>query len=110
MDAKREELKRHIYTSTWDRRQNDEVFRESQLVHGWTDEWVKYFEYICEIDIGHNAPHRQRLRYESTMYMRGVDSDKQAGSLCQRHEFKSSANALVCFVNELKVKEYLTFK
>ena len=42
-----------------------------------------------------NAPHRQRLRYESTVHMRGVDSNKQAGPLCQRPDYKSSANALV---------------
>ena len=95
MDAKRGGLKRDKYTSIWDRWQNDEVFRESLLVHGWTDEWVKYLDYISEIDICHNAPHRQRLRYESTVHMRGVDSNKQAGPLCQRPDYKSSANPLV---------------
>ena len=30
-----------------------------------------------------------------TVYMRGVDSNKQAGPLCQRPDYKSSANALV---------------
>ena len=58
-----------------DRWQNDEVYRESQLVHGWTDERVKYLDYTSEIDIIHNAPCRQRLRYENTVYMRGVDSN-----------------------------------
>ena len=78
-----------------DRWQNDEVYRESQLVHGWTDEWVKYLDCISEIDISHNALYRQRLRYENTVYMRGVDSNKQAGPLCQRPEYESSADALV---------------
>ena len=39
MDAKRGVLKRGKYTSILDRWQNDEVFRESQLAHGWIDEW-----------------------------------------------------------------------
>ena len=95
MDAKRGVLKRGKYISIWDLWQKNEVHRECQLVHGWTDEWIKYLEYISEIDISHNAPHRQRLRYESTVYMRGVDSNKQAGPLCQRPDYKSSANALV---------------
>ena len=69
MDAKRGVQERGKYTSIWDRWQNDEVYRESQLVHGWTDEWVKYLDYISEIDIIHNAPYRQRQRYESTVYM-----------------------------------------
>ena len=50
---------------------------------------------ISKIDISHDAPYRQRLRYESTVYIRGVGSNKQAGPLCQRPDFRSSANALV---------------
>ena len=49
------------------------------------------------IDISHDAPYRQRLRYDSTIYMRGVDSNKQAGPLCERPDYKSSANTLVSF-------------
>ena len=78
MHLKRGALKRGKYTAIMDRWQNDEVYRESQLVHGWTDEWVKYLDYISEIDISHNALCRQRLRYENTVCMRGVDSNKQA--------------------------------
>ena len=62
INAKRRVLKRGK-----DRWQNDEVYRASQLVHCWTDEWVKYLDYISKIDISHDAPHRQRLRYESTV-------------------------------------------
>ena len=74
MDASRGATKRHEYTSLRDRWQNDEMYRASRLVHGWTEEWVKYLDYISKIDISHEAPYRQRLRYESTLYMRGVDS------------------------------------
>ena len=95
MDAGRVALKRGKYTSKLDRWQNDEICRASQLVHGWTDEWVKYFDCSSKIDISHDAPYRQRLRHKSTVYMRGVDSNEQAGPLCQRSDYKSSANALV---------------
>ena len=74
MDATRGVLKRGKRTSILDRWQNDAVYRESQLVHGWTDEWVKYLDYISKIDISHDAPYRQRQGYESTVYMRGADS------------------------------------
>ena len=94
-DAKRRVLKRGKCTSFLDRWQNDEVYRASQVVHGWTDEWVKYPDYISKIDLSHDAPHRQRLRCESTISTRSVDSNKQAGLLCQRPDDKSSANALV---------------
>ena len=46
-------------TSIWDRWQNDEVYRASQLVHGCTDEWVKYLDYIAHFDISFDAPHWQ---------------------------------------------------
>ena len=62
--------------------------------HGCTGERVEYLDYISKIDISHDAPHRQRQRYESTIYMRSVDSNKQAGPLCQGPDYKSSANAL----------------
>ena len=83
------------FTSKLDRWQNDEIYRASQLVHGWTEECVKYLDYISQIDISHEAPYRQRNRYESTLFMRGVDSKKQAGPLCQRPDYKSSADGLV---------------
>ena len=72
-----------------------EVYRESQLVHGWTDEWVKYLDYISKIDISLDAPYNQRNRYENLLFMRVVDSNKQAGPLCRRPDYKLSANALV---------------
>ena len=95
MNAKRGVLKRCKFASILDRWQNDEVYRASQLVHGWTDEWVKCFDCISKTDIGHGALYRQRLRYESTIYLRSVDSNTQAGPLCQRPYCISSANALV---------------
>ena len=95
-DARRGATKRHEYTSILDRWQKDEVYRASQLAHGWTETWVKYLDYISNIDISVDAPHWQRQRYESTVYMRGADFDKQAGPLCQRPDHRSSSgNALV---------------
>ena len=54
----------------------------------------------CKIDISYDASYRQRLRYESTVYMRGVNSNKQAGPPCQRPDYKSSANALFSIQRE----------
>ena len=62
---------------------------------GWTETYVKYLDYISEIDISFHAPHQQRVRYNNTVHMRGVDSNKQAGPLCQRPGYKSWAQALV---------------
>ena len=85
----------HEFTSILDRWQNDEIFRTSQLAHGWIGSWVKYLDYISKIDISHEALYRQRQRYESTLYMRRVDSRKHSGPLCQRPDYRPSADALV---------------
>ena len=87
MDAKRGALKHGKYTSFLDQWQKDGVYRESQLSHGWTDEWVKYLGCISEKDISYDAPYRQRVRYNNTVSLRGVDSNKQAGPLFQRPDF-----------------------
>ena len=78
------------HTSILDRWQKDEAHRTSQLVHGWTEEWVKYHDNISsKIDISYDAFYRQ-----CTIYLRSVDSQKQGGPLCQRPDYKTSADAL----------------
>ena len=96
-------------TSILDPWQNDEIYRASQEVHGWTEEYHKYLDHISQIDIGHEAPYKQRPRYESTVYVRGVDSNKQAGPLCQRPDYKS-CKCLYQHSKENKAKEYLIFQ
>ena len=87
MDAKRGATKRRQDTSIMNRWRNDEIYRASLLAHGWIETWVKYLDHISKIDISHEARYRQRKRYESTLHMRGVDSNKQAGPLCQRLDY-----------------------
>ena len=83
MDA-RGELKRGKHTSLLDRWQNDEVHRASQVAIGWTQTFVEYLDYISEIDMSSIAPFRQRVRCNNTICMRGVDTNKRSGPLCQR--------------------------
>ena len=94
MDARRGVLKRCKFTSVLDRCQNDEIYRASQMVHGWIEDYVKYLDYISMIDISYDALYNQRNRFENSLIMGRVDSNKQAGPLCQRPDYKSSANAL----------------
>ena len=55
--AKRGVLKRGKYTFTLDRWQNDEVYRESYLVHNWTEEYVKYLDmHLVDNDYDMKAP------------------------------------------------------
>ena len=46
------------------------------------DRRVGQVDCISKIDIRHDAPYQQRLRNGSTIHMRSVDSNKQAGPLC----------------------------
>ena len=48
------------FTSIWDRWQNDEIYRQSQLAHNWSDAWVRYVDHIVHFNIYHNAPQSQR--------------------------------------------------
>ena len=95
MDANRGVQKRSKYTSILGRWHKDDVHRAFQGAIGWTETYVKYLDYISEIYISYHAPCRQRVRYDNTVYMRGVDSNKQAGPLSQRPGYKSSTQALV---------------
>ena len=61
MDARRgapKNSRQFIYTLDW--WHNDEIYRASELVHSWTEEYVKYLEYISQIDISYEAPYKQR--------------------------------------------------
>ena len=101
MDARRGATKNSCnFTSVLDRWQNDEIYRASQLVHGRTEEYVNYRDYISQIGISYESPDKQWNRYESSLFMRGVDSNQQAGPLCQRPDYKSSANSLVSIQRE----------
>ena len=67
----------------------------SQVVIGWTETYVKCLDCISTIDVKHEALYRQRHRYESTLFMRSLDPNPQAGPSLKREDYKPSANALV---------------
>ena len=101
VDAKRGATKpgEYLYTGPMAERRSIPSFSIGTRL----DRRVGQVDYISKIDISHNAPNRQRLRNESRIHVRSVDSNKQAGPLCQRHGYESSA------FNELKAKAYLIF-
>ena len=65
-DATRAAIKngKETITIRW---QQDEQYTESQMVHGWTEEYCKDLDYTKTIDIDYTATCRQRHRYESTI-------------------------------------------
>ena len=72
------------FTSIWDRWQNDEIYRKSQLAHYWLDAWVKYLDNIVHFNIYHHAPSPQRERYVNLLHLRSLDENKQARPQWQR--------------------------
>ena len=66
------------FTSIWDRWQNYEIYRKSQLAHNWSDAWVRYLDHIVHFNIYHNATQPQREGYVKLLHLRTVDENKQA--------------------------------
>ena len=81
------------FTSIWDRWQNDENYRESQLAIGWSDAWMRDLDHVTQIDIYHKAPQEQRSRYHNLLYVRSVHEDRQAPLLSQRRGYQKQQRA-----------------
>ena len=72
------------FTSIWDRWQNDEICRQSQLAHDGSDVWVRYLDHIAHFSIYHNATQQQRESHMNLFYSRSVAENRQAPPLSQR--------------------------
>ena len=53
----------------------DSQKKETQMSHGWTDAWVRYFELIAKIDISHIATAEQRGRDQNLLHLRALGED-----------------------------------
>ena len=72
-DAKKGALK-HTHSSTLERWQNDEYYRTDQAEeHGWSEEWVKYLDFLTRVDISYTATNYQRNRYENMAHIRSTE-------------------------------------
>ena len=76
------------FTSVWDRWQNDAAYKQSQLVHNWSDAWVRYLDHIVQFSIFHKAPQQQRERHMHIHHLRRVDENKQAPPLSQKPVYR----------------------
>ena len=81
-------------TSIWDRWQNDEIYRKSQLAHNWSDAWVRYVDHIVHFNSCHNAPESQREKHVNLLHLRSLDENKQAGPLWQRPVYREAKKEL----------------
>ena len=76
------------------------VYRASHVAIGWTETYVKYIDYLTTVDIKHDAPHRQRNRYENMIFTISDDPNSLAGPLWKREDYKTSTSALMCLQQE----------
>ena len=73
--------------------QQDEQYRESQMVHGWTEEYCKYLDYLQTIDIDCAATWWHRHRYESTVTLAMTTKDRQCGPMNRRSKYNTTARS-----------------
>ena len=64
-------MKDRTFASIWDRWESDLEYRKSQKATGWNDAFVRYLDYVVQIDITHEAPAEQRGRYNNLVYLHG---------------------------------------
>ena len=99
VDAIRGTTKRGHDTTTIRWRKN-EKYRNSQLAHGWTEEYCRYLDYLTTIDISHVATWEQRHRYESTITVARTTQDRQDGPMNTRKDFKPTTQVLASLRQE----------
>ena len=75
--------------------QEDEQWRESQMAHGWTEEYWKYLDYLKTIDTEYTATCGHRHRYESTITLACATKDRQCGPMNRRSDYKPTTLALI---------------
>ena len=74
--------------------QNDATYRQSQLVHNWSDGWVRYMDHVVQFSIYHDAPQHERERNMHVLYLLSVDDNQQAPPLSQRPRYRQAKEQL----------------
>ena len=72
----------------------DAAYRQPQLVHNWSDVWVRYLDHIVQFSIVHNAPQQQRERIMQKNDVRSVDENEQAPPLSLRPGYREAKEQL----------------
>ena len=83
------------YKTMIDGFQRDEIFRESQLAHGWTEEWCKYLDYLYTVDISHQASPEQRVRYKELYHLKYNPANEGKGPMKDRPDYRKAARAIM---------------
>ena len=90
------------YASIWDRWQRDETDKESQLVHEWSDAWVRYLDHIAK---NRHLPKKRRTYkgIDMTIYLR------VSTKISKRHHYQKDQDTkmLTCTSQYDKIAEVL---
>ena len=94
--AKRGARRRGNHISVLSRWQNDEIFRASQVAIGWTETYVKYLDFVSTVDIKHEAPYRERHRFERHSLHEKCRSRSSSRTTAETRRWWSHQHACSC--------------
>ena len=73
--------------------QEDETYRASQTVHGWTEEYCRYLDDLSPIHMSYVATWKERSRCENSLVL-GLNDGPHPGRMTNREDFPQAARAL----------------
>ena len=79
--------------------QNDERYRTSQTVRGWTEEYCDYFDDVANVDISYVATRGERSRYENNLTL-GINDGPPPGPTRRRPDFPRAARTFAPIKHE----------
>ena len=85
-------------------------FMKVNLVHGWTEPWCRYLDYIANIDISHHASPGQRARYAGLYHLRCGSDNFIMKTMKARPDYQMATSAMRSVDQEAGVKPQLMLK
>ena len=79
--------------------QNDDKYRISRTVHGWTEEYCRYLDCLTTAGMSCVATWRQHSRYENSFVL-GVNDRPHLGPMTKRDDFPQAARKLATLQRE----------
>ena len=82
------------HASIWDRWQNDEIYRQSQLARDWSQMLGEIFGLFRKL-ISHTQRRKSKDGNENLLFLRSAIDEKQGLPLTQRPEYQEAKNVLI---------------
>ena len=75
--------------------QNDELYRNYQLVIGWTEEHCQYLDSLMFMDFSNTATRKERLRYENNFFLGINGQGPKPGPVKKRADYFQAVNEVL---------------